>query len=190
MLNPWQHRPHKQDFYDNHDTLQQQHHQQQQEQQQQPNISLTENDTTSLEDFFQGHKQVFYQSQMLLQHLQQRQRQQKTQEHGPEEQRKGPADEEAQVEGDDDGETDSQRTAWSRLGIDSPMNQSSSTLADADTPVTTVIYMTDSDFGDGDEVKSAINNTWALIPGNQEGYPRKEERGFLYVISDHSRHIV
>ncbi|KAK5816691.1 hypothetical protein F5H01DRAFT_341467 [Linnemannia elongata] len=153
VLNPWQHRPHKQDFYDNHDTLQQQQHQQQQqqEQQQQTNISLTDNDTTSLEDFFQGHKQVFYQSQMLLQQLQQRQRQQKTQEHGPEEQRKSPADEEAQAGGDDDGETDSQRTAWSQLGIDSPMNQSSSTLADADTPITTVIYMTDSDFGDGDE---------------------------------------
>ncbi|KAF9322958.1 hypothetical protein BGZ91_003924 [Linnemannia elongata] len=88
---------------------------------------------------------------MLLQQLQQRQRQQKTQEHGPEEQRKSPADEEAQAGGDDDGETDSQRTAWSQLGIDSPMNQSSSTLAGADTPITTVIYMTDSDFGDGDE---------------------------------------
>lgn len=29
-----------------------------------------------------------------------------------------------------------------------------------------------------------------MIPGNQEGYPNKEERGFFYVISDHSRHIV
>jgi hypothetical protein len=154
VLNPWQHRSHKQDFYDDHDshTLQQQQQQQQQKQQQQPNISMANTETTSLEDFFQGHKQVFYQSQMLLQQLQQRQRQQKTHEYSPGEQNKDPAEEQALPEGDDDGETDSQRTAWSQLGIDSPMNQSSSTLADADTPITTVIYMTDSDFGDGDEV--------------------------------------
>ncbi|KAG0302697.1 hypothetical protein BGZ97_002217 [Linnemannia gamsii] len=112
---------------------------------------MANTETTSLEDFFQGHKQVFYQSQMLLQQLQQRQRQQKTHEYSPGEQNKDPAEEQALPEGDDDGETDSQRTAWSQLGIDSPMNQSSSTLADADTPITTVIYMTDSDFGDGDE---------------------------------------
>ncbi|KAF9131541.1 hypothetical protein BGW39_001652 [Mortierella sp. 14UC] len=137
VLNPWQHRPQKQDFYDNH------------EQQQNKATSLTDTETTSLEDFFQGHKQVFYQSQLLLQQLQQRQHQQKTQEQG---EQKGEQHEETQTEGDDDGETNSQRTAWSQLGMDSPMNQSSSTLADTDTPLTTaVIYMTDSDFGDGDE---------------------------------------
>ncbi|KAG0274660.1 hypothetical protein BGZ95_009575 [Linnemannia exigua] len=133
VLNPWQQqRQQKQDFYDNHD------------QQQNKMTSLADEETTSLEDFFQGHKQVFYKSQLLLQQLQQRQRQQKSQEQS---EQQG----EAQAEGDDDGEIDGQRTAWSQLGIDSLMNQSSSTLADNDTPLTTVIYMTDSDIGEGDE---------------------------------------
>ncbi|KAF9926049.1 hypothetical protein FBU30_004296 [Linnemannia zychae] len=153
VLNPWQHRHHKQDFYDAPEQQQQQQPQSP-PQQQQKNTSLPNTDAATLEDFFHGHKQVFYQSQLLLQQLQQRQqRQQKTQEHGIGEQHREEAGSIDQTsEGDDDGETDSQATAWSQLGIDSPLNKSSSTLADTDTPLTTaVIYMTDSEFGDGDE---------------------------------------
>jgi hypothetical protein len=150
--NPWQHQPQKQDLYDNHDN------------QRYKATSLTDAEATSLEDFFQGHKQVFYQSQLLLQQLQQRQRQLKTQGQGAQ---KGEPHEKTQTERDDDDETDSQRTAWSQLGINSPMNLSSSTLADTDTSLTPVaIYMTDSDFGDGDEVRLLITcgecGTWKL----------------------------
>ncbi|KAI1314876.1 hypothetical protein EDD11_001599 [Mortierella claussenii] len=81
------------------------------------NLLLTDAETISFEDFFEDHKKVFYRSQLLLQQLHESKQQKLNQD---------------QRQDDDDGEgdTDSQCTAWSRIGMDSPMNQSSVTLAD------------------------------------------------------------
>ncbi|KAF9951906.1 hypothetical protein BGZ65_005667 [Modicella reniformis] len=77
---------------------------------------VKDTETKSLED----HKKFFYQTQQLLLQLRQQQEQQKS-------------DDYRDLQEDDDDETDSQRTVWTQLGMDSPLNQSSTTLGDSAT---------------------------------------------------------
>ena len=101
VINPWQHRTHKESMH-------------------QAGVTHLELESSSAFDgLFQDPKEVFYHSQRLLQHLQARQQQHKDNMH----------DHGYSRESEDD-ETGSQDTAWSRLGMDSPLCQSSSTLGD------------------------------------------------------------
>ncbi|KAF8932740.1 hypothetical protein BGZ58_006847 [Dissophora ornata] len=126
---------------------------------------LTDAETRSSDDFFLKHKKVFFESHLLLQQLQLQQQQQ--QQH-----RNQDDQHEDQTDGDDNEETDSQGTAWSRLGIDSPLNQSSSTLADT----TTVLFMTDAVIGaEGDALESLVQTLQSEV---------KDTRATVYELED------
>ncbi|KAG0243550.1 hypothetical protein BGX31_010604 [Mortierella sp. GBA43] len=129
-----------------------------------PSVPLA-SETKSLDDSFQDHKKVFYQSQQLLLQLQRQQQEQQKHDH------------------DDDDETDSQRT-WI-LGMDSPLNQSSSTLAES----TTVLCFVDSEAGPEEDVleklvqtlESEVKDTRATV---------LELEGRLNLAEHSNRHIV
>ncbi|KAG0055942.1 hypothetical protein BGZ83_006867 [Gryganskiella cystojenkinii] len=127
----------------------------------------------NLDDYFPDHKEVFFHAQQQQQQLQQLQhlrqlQQQLEQAHNLQfgrvnndekddlnEQKESSSSSSSEDDGEetaDTTETESLDTAWSssNLGIDSPLNDSSSTLADS----MTVITFVDSDLGDdeGEEV--------------------------------------
>ncbi|KAG0323595.1 hypothetical protein BGZ99_002691 [Dissophora globulifera] len=166
VLNPWQHQ-----------------HQRQQQQKHDmfiidppDSFPLTAAETQSFDDFFQDHKKVLYQSQLLLQQLQQQQHQRQQKDHDDD-----PQDD--QTEGDDDEETDSQGTAWSRLGMDSPLNHSSSTLADS----TTLVFMTD-DGPEGDVLEGLVQTLQSEVKDTRATVHELESR--LNVAEHSNRRIV
>ncbi|KAF9431458.1 hypothetical protein BGZ76_000280 [Entomortierella beljakovae] len=157
VLNPWQQRQYKQDILvpDPPDTF-----------------PLTDAETRSYDDFFHDHKLIIHQSKLVLQQLQQQQQQQQQQQR-EEQLEQSNLDLESNTEGDDDGETDSQTTAWSQIGIDSPLNYSSSTLADS----TTVLYMTDSGKElEGDVLESLVHTLQSEVEDSKATVHDLEDR--------------
>lgn len=144
------------------------------------------------DDFFTDHKEVFFHTQqqqqqlLQLQHLRQLQQQlqqvhdrqstvhphdiitsDKQQGHND---NKGSGEEdEEEGEGGDavETDTDSQATAWSSssLGIDSPLNDSTSTLAES----MTVITLMDSDLG-SEEVQHPLSPLIPLFPTTLDSF--------------------
>ncbi|KAF9354627.1 hypothetical protein BGX26_007540 [Mortierella sp. AD094] len=134
---------------------------------------LTDAETRSYDDFFHDRKKIFYQSKILLQRLQQQQQMNHRDQL------------EDHTEGDEDGETDSLSTTWSRLGMDSPSNQSSSTLVDS----TTVLNMSDSGIDlEGDVLESLVQTLQSEVEDTQATVHDLEDR--LNLAEHSNRHII
>ncbi|KAF9165535.1 hypothetical protein BGX20_000537 [Mortierella sp. AD010] len=143
---------------------------------------LTDAETRSYDDFFHDHKKIFYQSKILLQRLQEQEQQQQQQQ----QQQMSHNDQlEDQTEGDEDGETDSQGTNWSGLGMDSPSNQSSSTLVDS----VTILHMSDSGIDlEGDGLESLVQTLQSEVEDTQATVHDLEDR--LNLAEHSNRHII
>ncbi|KAF9911469.1 hypothetical protein BX616_010577 [Lobosporangium transversale] len=171
VSNPWQQQQrqfNKQDIYNMNSTKNN-------------SFPLTDEETRSFDDFFEDHKKVFYQSQQLLQQLKQQQQQhlqKNTTEHQFNRDNGSEYD-------DEDGETDSQDTAWSRLGMESPLNQSTSTLTDS----TTVFLMTDSKFDkEGDVLELLVQTLQSEVKDTRATVHDLETR--LNLAEDSNKRIV
>ncbi|KAF9101543.1 hypothetical protein BGX27_011439 [Mortierella sp. AM989] len=135
---------------------------------------LTDAETRSHDDFFEDRKKIFYQSKLLLQRLQQQEQLQLNHNNQHEDQT------------DEDGETDSQSsTLWSPLGMESPLNESSSTLAD----LTTVVFKSDSGIGlEGDVLESLVQTLQSEVKDSQA--TAHDLEGRLNLAEHSNKHII
>ncbi|KAF9570465.1 hypothetical protein EC968_001801 [Mortierella alpina] len=131
------------------------------------------NTSPAFDGLFQDPKEVFYHSQRLLHHLQARQQQYKDTEH-----------EHGYCRESEDDETGSQDTAWSRLGIESPLNQSSSTLGD----LTATVYTLESNVEpEGDVLQHLVQTLQSEVKDSQATVYELESR---LNMAEHSNRLI
>ncbi|KAF9956081.1 hypothetical protein BGZ72_003060 [Mortierella alpina] len=129
--------------------------------------------SSAFDGLFQDPKEVFYHSQRLLQHLQARQQQHKDNMH----------DHGYSRESEDD-ETGSQDTAWSRLGMDSPLCQSSSTLGD---PAPVVYSLESGVEPEGDVLQHLVHTLQSEVKDSQATVYELESR---LNMAEHSNRLI
>ncbi|KAF9966647.1 hypothetical protein BGZ70_001682 [Mortierella alpina] len=155
VINPWQHRTHKESL----DPLGGTHH----------DLETS----AAFDGLFQDPKEVFYHSQRLLHHLQARQQQHKDYEH-----------DHALTRESEDDETASQDTAWSRLGMDSPLNLSSSTLGDT----AAVVFSLESSIEpEGDILQHLVHTLQSEVKDSQATVYELESR---LNMAEHSNRLI
>ncbi|KAF9939325.1 hypothetical protein BGZ67_009628 [Mortierella alpina] len=118
--------------------------------------------SSTFDGLFQDPKEVFYHSQRLLLHLQARQQKHKDNEH-----------EHGYSRESEDDETGSQDTAWSRLGMDSPLNHSSSTLGD---PAPALYSLESSIEPEGDVLQKMVHTLQSEVKDSQATVYELESR--------------
>ncbi|CAO3572110.1 unnamed protein product [Mortierella alpina] len=155
VINPWRHRTYKESEHP---------------------LGGTHHDletSSAFDGLFQDPKEVFYHSQRLLQHLQTRQQQHRDYEHNHAHSRES-----------EDDETASEDTAWSRLGMDSPLNLSSSTLGD---PTPLVFSLESSTEPEGNALQHLLYTLQSEVKDSQATVYELESR---LNMAEHSNRLI